>query len=73
MLRDNKLQWQKYFKEILESVWTSFFKIRGKISLVLYLPMKHKLVSALYNCGTGFQMTFRQLDLEASQHCRKEN
>ena len=35
MLWDNKLQWQKYFKEIIESIWTSCFKIRGKIKMTI--------------------------------------
>ena len=35
MLWDNKLQWQKYFKEIIESIWTSRVKIRGKIKMTI--------------------------------------
>ena len=32
---DNKLQWQKYFKAIIESIWTSCVKIRGKIKMTI--------------------------------------
>ena len=35
MLWDNKLQLQKYFKEIIELIWTSRVKIRGKIKMTI--------------------------------------
>ena len=58
MLWDSKLQWQKYFKEIIESIWTSRVKIRGKIKMTIlckqrFMHVCQKNVSArLFNVKT---------------------
>ena len=58
MLWDNKLQWQKYFKAIIESIWTSCVKIRGKIKMTIlckqrFMHVCQKNVSApLFNVKT---------------------
>ena len=46
MFWDSKLQWQKYFKEIIESIWTSRVKIRGKIKMTI-LCKQHNLSGTL--------------------------